>query len=77
MRLGLNIWRQKNSKTKGKLVYYEIDNVSEHMSFLEMMDVLNSELIDKGEEPVAFDHYWRTTRSRKRSNNLSTSYEKF
>ena len=56
MRLGLNIWRQKNSKTKGKLVYYEIDNVSEHMSFLEMMDVLNSELIDKGEEPVAFDH---------------------
>ena len=56
MRLGLNIWRQKNSNTKGKLVYYEIDNVSEHMSFLEMMDVLNSELIEKGEEPVAFDH---------------------
>ena len=56
MRLGLKIWRQKNSNTKGKLVYYEIDNVSEHMSFLEMMDVLNSELIDKGEEPVAFDH---------------------
>ena len=56
MRLGLKIWRQKNVNTKGKLVYYEIDNVSEHMSFLEMMDVLNSELIDKGEEPVAFDH---------------------
>ena len=56
MRLGLKIWRQKNANTKGKLVYYEIDNVSEHMSFLEMMDVLNSELIDKGEEPVAFDH---------------------
>ena len=56
MRLGLKIWRQKNVNTKGKLVYYEIDNVSEHMSFLEMIDVLNSELIDKGEEPVAFDH---------------------
>tara|TARA_B100001287_G_scaffold146410_1_gene123240 strand:- start:1269 stop:2009 length:741 start_codon:yes stop_codon:yes gene_type:complete len=56
MRLGLKIWRQKNANTKGKLVYYEIDNVSEHMSFLEMMDVLNSELIEKGEEPVAFDH---------------------
>ena len=38
------------------MVDYEIDDVSEHMSFLEMMDVLNSKLIDKGEEPVAFDH---------------------
>ena len=56
MRLALKIWRQKNSNSKGKMVDYEIDDVSEHMSFLEMMDVLNSKLIDKGEEPVAFDH---------------------
>tara|TARA_B100000927_G_scaffold51349_1_gene38177 strand:+ start:1919 stop:2668 length:750 start_codon:yes stop_codon:yes gene_type:complete len=56
MKLNLKIWRQKNSKSKGKIVDYHIENISGDMSFLEMMDVLNSELIEKGEEPVAFDH---------------------
>jgi len=56
MKLTLKIWRQKNARDRGKLVTYELDNVSEHMSFLEMLDVLNEQLIEKGEEPVAFDH---------------------
>ncbi len=56
MRLVLNIWRQKNSQAPGKMVRYELNNVSEHMSFLEMLDVLNEELISKNEEPVAFEH---------------------
>jgi succinate dehydrogenase / fumarate reductase, iron-sulfur subunit len=56
MRLTLNIWRQKSPSDKGQMVPYTLDNVSEHMSFLEMLDVLNEELIGKGEEPVAFDH---------------------
>ena len=46
MKLFLKVWRQKNSNSKGKLVDYEIDDVSGDMSFLEMMDVLNSKLID-------------------------------
>tara|TARA_R100001460_G_scaffold28390_2_gene56881 strand:+ start:1813 stop:2553 length:741 start_codon:yes stop_codon:yes gene_type:complete len=56
MKLFLKVWRQKNSNSKGKLVDYEIDDVSGDMSFLEMMDVLNSKLIDEGETPIAFDH---------------------
>ncbi|MFT5617327.1 MAG: succinate dehydrogenase / fumarate reductase iron-sulfur subunit [Arenicella sp.] len=56
MKITLKVWRQKNSKTDGKLVTYQVDNVSEHMSFLEMFDVLNEDLLIKGEEPVAFDH---------------------
>lgn len=56
MKLTLLIWRQKNASVKGKMAKYEMDNVSEHMSFLEMLDVLNESLIVKGEEPVAFDH---------------------
>ncbi len=56
MKLTLKIWRQKNSNDKGKLETYSLDNVSEHMSFLEMMDVLNEQLINEGQEPVAFDH---------------------
>ncbi|NJN34325.1 MAG: succinate dehydrogenase/fumarate reductase iron-sulfur subunit [Saprospiraceae bacterium] len=56
MRLNLKIWRQKNSQDKGRLVDYQLDNVSEHMSFLEMLDVLNEQLISKKEEPVAFEH---------------------
>jgi succinate dehydrogenase / fumarate reductase iron-sulfur subunit len=56
MRLVLNIWRQKNSHAPGKMVRYEVNNVSEHMSFLEMLDVLNEELISKNQEPVAFEH---------------------
>lgn len=56
MRLTLNIWRQKSPADKGQMVAYKVDNVSEHMSFLEMLDVLNEDLISKGQEPVAFDH---------------------
>ncbi|MFJ1366164.1 succinate dehydrogenase/fumarate reductase iron-sulfur subunit [Capnocytophaga canimorsus] len=56
MNLTLKIWRQKNSKEKGRMVEYKVADISEHMSFLEMMDVLNESLVAKGEEPVAFDH---------------------
>ncbi len=54
--LTLKIWRQKNSSSKGQFASYEMKGVSTHMSFLEMLDVLNEQLISKGEEPVAFDH---------------------
>lgn len=56
MKLTLKIWRQKDAKAKGQMVEYRVKDISEHMSFLEMMDVLNEQLINKGEEPVAFDH---------------------
>lgn len=56
MNLTLKIWRQKGPKDKGQMVDYKVSDISEHMSFLEMMDVLNEQLIAEGEEPVAFDH---------------------
>jgi succinate dehydrogenase / fumarate reductase, iron-sulfur subunit len=56
MNLTLKIWRQKDSNAKGQMVDYKVTEISEHMSFLEMMDVLNEQLINKGDEPVAFDH---------------------
>jgi len=56
MKLTLKIWRQANAEAPGKMVTYPIDAVSPDMSFLEMMDVLNEQLIQKGEDPVAFDH---------------------
>ena len=56
MNLNLKIWRQANTTSKGKMVTYPIENVSPDMSFLEMMDVLNEQLINKGIDPVAFDH---------------------
>lgn len=56
MDLKLKVWRQANENSKGELKDYSIGNVSEDSSFLEMMDQLNEELIEKGEEPVAFDH---------------------
>jgi succinate dehydrogenase / fumarate reductase iron-sulfur subunit len=56
MNLTLKIWRQKNNKAKGGLVDYKISEVSPDMSFLEMFDVLNEDLVGKGEEPVVFDH---------------------
>ena len=56
MDLILKVWRQKDSKAKGKIETYPISNISEHSSFLEMMDVLNIKLIEDGKEPVAFDH---------------------
>jgi len=52
----LKIWRQKNAKAKGRFVTYSIKNISADSSFLEMLDVLNDQLVDKGEEPVVFDH---------------------
>jgi len=54
--LHLKVWRQKNSSTPGKLVDYTVEGVNSAASFLEMMDVLNEQLLRKGEEPVAFDH---------------------
>ena len=56
MKFTLKIWRQKNTNTAGKFVDYQISDVNADMSFLEMMDVLNDELVRKGEEPVVFDH---------------------
>ena len=56
MNLTLKIWRQKNANDKGKMVDYQISEVSPDMSFLEMLDVLNNQLIEKGDSPVAFDH---------------------
>ena len=56
MKLTLKIWRQKNAESKGGIVNYDIDNISPDMSFLEMLDVLNADLISKDEDPVSFDH---------------------
>ena len=56
MKLNLKIWRQENNKSKGELRDYEISDITPDMSFLEMMDVLNEELINRNEDPVAFDH---------------------
>ncbi|MCW5518337.1 succinate dehydrogenase/fumarate reductase iron-sulfur subunit [Aureitalea sp. L0-47] len=56
MKLTLKIWRQKNAQSKGSMQTYPIDGIDGDMSFLEMLDVLNTQLIDKGEEPVVFDH---------------------
>lgn len=56
MKFNLKVWRQKNGSDKGKLVDYQIDSVNPDMSFLEMIDVLNDNLVRKGEDPIAFDH---------------------
>ena len=56
MKIHLNVWRQKNAQTTGKFESYDLDNISEDMSFLEMLDVLNEGLINQGKEPVVFDH---------------------
>lgn len=55
MQLTLHVWRQRNAQERGKLVRYTLDAVSRDSSFLEMMDLLNEQLIERGEEPVAFD----------------------
>jgi succinate dehydrogenase / fumarate reductase iron-sulfur subunit len=55
MKLTLHIWRQKNASETGKMVPYSVD-ANEHMSFLEMLAVLNEDLIIRGEEPIAYDH---------------------
>lgn len=56
MRLKLKVWRQKNVSSEGRLVDYNLEGVSEDSSFLEMLDLLNQQLIDRNEEPVHFDY---------------------
>jgi succinate dehydrogenase / fumarate reductase iron-sulfur subunit len=56
MKLTLHIWRQRSSAERGRFVTYTLDQLSPDMSFLEMLDVLNEQLIQRGEEPVAFEH---------------------
>ena len=56
MRIILHVWRQTHAKSVGHFERYEVPDVNEHMSFLEMLDVLNSRLIEQGKEPVAFEH---------------------
>ena len=56
MNLKLKIWRQKNAQAKGEFVEYAVENISPDTSFLEMLDILNNDLIHKGEEPIVFDH---------------------
>ncbi|MBO9619279.1 MAG: succinate dehydrogenase/fumarate reductase iron-sulfur subunit [Niabella sp.] len=56
MNLTLKVWKQKNADTSGKFESYKVSNISSEMSFLEMFDVLNEQLVREGKEPVAFDH---------------------
>ncbi len=56
MKVTLRVWRQKDAKSPGQFVTYTTDQADEHMSFLEMLDVVNEGLIRKGEDPIAFDH---------------------
>ncbi len=56
MNLTLKVWRQNGPEDKGRMETYPVSNISEHMSFLEMMDVLNDQLVREGKEPIAFDH---------------------
>ena len=56
MRINLVVWRQPDAGTEGSFHNYTVDNVVEEMSFLEMLDVLNNELVEKGEDPIAFEH---------------------
>src|SRR5918911_2627860 len=55
MRLTLRVWRQKDAQDPGRFVDYEAADINEHMSFLEMLDTVNEQLIARGEEPIAFD----------------------
>jgi succinate dehydrogenase / fumarate reductase iron-sulfur subunit len=56
MKITLKVWRQSNKASKGAFKTYKLDHVSSDMSFLEMFDVLNNDLVKKGEDPIAFDH---------------------
>lgn len=56
MNITLKVWRQRNPNDTGRLVTYEARDISTHMSFLEMLDVVNTDLVKKGEDPIAFDH---------------------
>src|SRR2546421_8226314 len=55
LHLTLNVWRQLQGDAQGKLVTYDVPDISEDMSFLEMLDILNDRLLANGEEPIAFD----------------------
>ena len=90
MKLKLKIWRQKSTQEPGSLKEYTAENVSEDMSFLEMIDTLNQELIKKGEDPIEFDHdcregicgivlygyQWKCSWAAKKYDDLSASYAK-
>ena len=56
MKFTVNVWRQPNRTAAGKMVTYQVDGVTDDMSFLEMIDKLNDDLLAKGEEPIAFEH---------------------
>lgn len=56
MKVKLKIWRQPNARSKGKFVEYDLDDISPEMSFLEMLDALNTRLIQQGDDPVAYEH---------------------
>jgi succinate dehydrogenase / fumarate reductase iron-sulfur subunit len=56
MTLTLRVWRQKNRQSKGSMVTYKAERISPDMSFLEMLDVVNEDLVARGEEPIAFEH---------------------
>jgi len=56
MNITLKVWKQRNKDERGRFETYQVQDVSEDMSFLEMFDVLNERLINEGKDPVAFDH---------------------
>ena len=56
MNLTLKVWKQKNTKAGGSFETYQVKDISSEMSFLEMFDVLNEQLITEGKDPIAFDH---------------------
>jgi len=56
MNLTLKVWRQKNAEDKGHFETYQVKDISSEMSFLEMIDVLNEDLVHQGKDPIAFDH---------------------
>jgi succinate dehydrogenase / fumarate reductase iron-sulfur subunit len=56
MQVKLKIWRQPNAQAKGQFVDYQVDDISPEMSFLEMLDALNKQLIESGKDPVAYEH---------------------
>ncbi|MGH7444284.1 MAG: succinate dehydrogenase/fumarate reductase iron-sulfur subunit, partial [Longimicrobiales bacterium] len=56
MNLTLHVWRQAGPDDAGRFVTYRAENISDHASFLEMLDVVNEGLVERGEEPIAFDH---------------------
>ncbi len=56
MNLTIKVWRQQNTNSKGEFVSYQVKDISHEMSFLEMFDVLNEQLVQEGKEPIAFDH---------------------